>query len=169
MARLNKSERQEIIRGFASHHGGLYNPATFVDEVRAVGKSHPAYGWFTWDRTKAAFEHQVWQAREFVVGLRVRFTIEEVGRSGKIRIVTREVPFAISPLEVRHAGGGYFVVDPDNPEHMEEHCRQAAVALTTWLSRYEAAITYAGGSLVGTQKTLRLLESATGGLSDKAA
>lgn len=169
MARLSKTERQGIIAEFASHHNGLFNPATFVDEVRATGKTHPAHGWFTWDRNTAAFEYQVWQAREFVVGLRVRFTIEEVGRSGKMRIRETEVPFAISPVETRREGGGYYVVDPKNPEHMAEHCRQAASALRTWLSRYDAAVSYAGGSLAGPEKTLRLLEAATGGLSEKAA
>lgn len=161
MARLTKEERQEIIRGFAGRHHGLFNPATFVEEIRKVGRKHPAYSWFTWDRDKAAFEHQVWQAREFAIGLRIRFTVEDIGRKGKMVIRERVMPFAISAVESRRGGGGYYVVDPENPEHMAEHCRQAAVALRTWLNRYSAVVSYAGGSSRTVERLLALIEQAS--------
>ena len=161
MARLTKEERQEIIRDFAQAHGGLFNPASFVEEIRKVGRKHPAYGWFTWDRNKAAFEYQLWQAREFAVGLRIRFTVEEIGRSKRITIRERIMPFAISPVERRREDGGYYVADPENPEHMAEYCRQAATALRTWINRYGAAVSHAGGSPRVVERLLKMIEEAS--------
>ena len=161
MARLTKEQRQDIVRDFAGRHHGLFTPSSFVAEVRKAGRKHPAYGWFTWDRNKAAFEHHVWQAREFAIGLRIRFTVEEIGRNRKIRVRERVLPFAISPVETRREGGGYYITDPDNPEHMAEHCRQAAVALRTWLNRYSAVIAYTGGSLRVIERVLKLIEEAS--------
>lgn len=158
MARLSKSERQDIVRDFASRHDGVYDPATFVAEV-AADDDHAARDWFTWNKDKAALEYQVWQAREFVVGLKIRFTVEEVRRSGKMKIVVREMPFAISPVQNHGDGGGYFVVDPENPEHMAEHCRQAAVSLQRWINRFDGALSHLGGSVSNMEKTIRLLES----------
>ena len=160
MARMTKEERQNIIRDFAGRHNGFFNPAAFVEEIRNVGRKHPAYGWFTWDRNKAAFEYQVWQAREFAVGLRIRFTVEEIGRSKRITIRERIMPFAISPVERRRESVGYYVTDPENPEHMAEFCRQAATALRTWINRYGAAVSHAGGSPQVVERLLKLIEEA---------
>lgn len=168
MARLTKEERQEIIREFSGRHNGLFNPASFVLEVSKVGRKHPAYGWFTWDRDKAAFGYRIWQAREFAIGLRVRFTIDEIGRSGKITVREQEMPFAISSTENRREGGGYYIVDPESPEHMAEYCRQAEVALRTWLNRYGGAVSYAGGSPRVIERLLKLIGQA-GDINNKAA
>src|SRR3546814_9286039 len=81
MERFTAAQRQGIIRDFAVRHNGFYNPRLFVEEVLAEGPDHPAHGWFEWDSDRAAHEHRIWQAREFAKGLRVVFTVEEVGRS----------------------------------------------------------------------------------------
>lgn len=144
MATFTKTQRQEIVREFALRHNGSYNPKLFIDEVQRVGAEHPAYEWFTWDRDKAAYEHNLWQARAFAEGLKVTFTVEEVGRSGKITVRQTSMPLVMSPVAGRKDGGGYLLSDPNDPEHLAELCRQAAQSLMTWLSRYEAALTFAG-------------------------
>lgn len=160
MARFTKQLRQDIIREFAVRHNGHYNAALFLEEVRATGAEHPAYEWFQWDDDRAAHEHRLWQAREFSAGLRVSFTIEEIGRNRAITVREVEMPMAISPVSGRGRGGGYFLSDPENPEHMAELCRQAATALSAWIRRYRAAVLHAGGSVVMIEKQLSRLEAA---------
>lgn len=159
MARLTKDKRQEIIREFASRHNGTYMPALFVEEVRGT-PDHPAYGWFDWDPGKAAHEHWLWQAREFASGLMVKFSIETIGRNEAIRVREVEMPFALSPMEYRRSGGGYYLLDPDNPGHMAELCGQAATALSSWVNRYRGAVEHAGGSVAAIERQLKLLEAA---------
>jgi len=157
MARFTKEKRQEIISDFAALHNGLFNAATFVETVEKAGRDHPAYDWFTWDQERAASEYRVWQAREFARGLRVRYSVEEIRRD-KIRVSVRAMPFVISPVESRREGGGYYVADHTRPEHMSEYCRQAAVALRTWLHRYGAAAAHAGGSRRAVERLISQLE-----------
>ena len=160
MGKYTKQQRQTIVREFATRHNGLYNPALFVEEVRASGPSHPAYDWFEWDESKAAKEHQLWQAREFVRDLRVSFSIEEVGRDRAISVRTVEMPAALSPMDVRSKGGGYVMTSPGDDRTMSEYCRQAAAALDAWLRRYGAALSYAGASSDGLLKQIKVLETA---------
>lgn len=156
--RFTKEQRQEIVRDFAIRHNGQYNPKLFLDEVRTVGSEHPAHGWFEWDAERAAHEHQLWQAREFAQGLKVTFQIEEVGRKKAMRVVTAEMPMVMSPRETRRDGGGYVLVDPRSTDHMAEHCRQAAVALRTWLNRYNSALLHAGYPAGKMEEVAQLLE-----------
>lgn len=83
--RFTKAVRQEIVREFAIRHNGHFNPALFIAEVEARGEEHPAYSWFEWDQEKAAREYRLDQARDFASGLRVSFTVEEVGRDSRFR------------------------------------------------------------------------------------
>lgn len=161
MARFTKALRQQIVREFAVRHNGYFNPSLFLEEVRANGPDHPAHEWFQWDDDKAAREHRLWQAREFAKDLKVTFEVEEVGRNKAIKITEQEAPMVISPGSGRNSGGGYFLTDPDNPEHMAEHCRQAAVALRSWLRRYESAVKYAGGSVAALERSAAALEKAS--------
>lgn len=159
MARVYTKElRREIITDFAARHGGQYLPAAFVAEVRKKGKRHPAYGWFTWDLKKAVQEYHLWQAREFVNGIIVKFSVQELHR-GKVHVREREMPFVMSPIESRSDGGGYYVTDPDDPEHMIELCRQGAQALEMWLRRYSAAVSFSKGSIAPLERQLQLLQS----------
>ena len=155
---ITKEQRQQIIRDFAVHHNGFYNPALFVDEVIKVGEAHPAYEWFEWNKTTAARQYWVWQAREFAVGLRIKFSVEEV-RRGNVTVRETEIPFAMSPMSERDKGGGYYVTDMDDPAHVQEFCRQAAIDLERWLRRYDAVLSAAGGSSASIQKQLVLLQA----------
>jgi hypothetical protein len=154
---LTREEKQEIIRDFALRHDGIYHPAAFVDEVAEAGDDHPAFQWFEWDNDIAARHHRVWQARMFAVGLKVQWTpIEDIsGKKPKVHWT----PFAVSPVDDRDAGGGYYIADPDNPAHMRELCRQAVTDLERWLNRYESSLIYAGGSPAWLNRTLKQLRS----------
>jgi hypothetical protein len=160
MANFTKERRQEIIQEFAVRHNGNYNPRIFLEEVERVGPLHPAHGWFEWDADKAAFEHKLWQAREFAKGLRVTFQVEEVGQTKPVRIRQTETPLVISPIATRRDGGGYKLFDANDPSHMAEHCRQAAQAMETWLRRYGSAVEFAGGSMRNLERLKTLLEQA---------
>lgn len=142
--KLTKEMRQEIVREFALRNGGRFNPNLFLEEVRNKGIEHPAFDYFEWDDKEAAAIYRLEQAREFVRDLKVSFSVQEVGQSGPIKVRTVEMPFTISPVETRRDGGGYLITDPTNPEHMAEYCRQAAVALNSWMVRYEAAVAHIG-------------------------
>ena len=159
--RYSKELRQQIIEDFARDHGGTFDAAVFLGVVQQVGKEHPAYEWFEWSNQKAAREHRLWQAREFAIGLKIKFEVETVDR-GKVRLVSTTAPMVISPLDTRKDGGGYFVTNPANPDHMREHCRQAALSLKLFLARYEGAVVYAGGNSANLQDAygrLRLASS----------
>ena len=153
-----KADRQRIIADFAARNHGVYDPKAFELEVRTTGSSHEAYDWFAWDETKAAYEYRLYQAREFGIGLKLIFTVQELKRR-RFVVVEREMPFIISPLGGRAQGGGYYVTDPDNPEHMTEHCHQAAVALRGWFARYSAACGHVG-ILPNLRKLISALENA---------
>lgn len=161
MARFTKELRQEIIRDYCLRNGGVYDPAAFYAEVEKEGKKHRAYDWFKWNDKEAARDHRIWQAREFAVGLRVVFRIEEVGRKGSIRVREIEAPLVISRMETRQDGGGYELFNPEEPDHMKELCRQAATDLRRWYSRYGAALAHVGGSLLPFDKALKALEVAS--------
>lgn len=159
MSRFTKAVRQQIVRDFALRHNGQYNPGLFLEEVRRTGPSHPAYQWFEWDTERAALNYQIEQAREFARDLRVTFKVEEVGRRGNITVRTVPMPMVLSPTDQRRGGGGYHLVDQNDPSHMVEHCRQALTTLKAWLARYEAALVFAGLSTAPVLKIVNALES----------
>jgi len=158
MARFTKELRQQIVREFAEGHGGMFDPAVFLASVRDAGPEHPAWEWFDWNDETAANEYRLDQARDFARGLVVRFEVKVVHR-GTLRVVEKAAPLALSPLGGRNDGGGYYLTDPDDPAHMEELCRQAAQSLRWFVSRYEAALAYAGVGVGGFDKALDALES----------
>lgn len=155
--RMSKADRQQIVDDFAERHAGRYSPKGFVDEVRRTKGQHPAWTWFTWDDSKAAEDHRVWQARQFVRDLVVLHTVETI-RHGRVIVSHVESPAFISPMEGRGDGGGYLSLDPDNPAQMSAFCVEAATSLQSWLRRYSAAVAYAGGSVISLQKQLSTLE-----------
>lgn len=157
MSRFTKNLRQQIIRDFCARHGGEFDARVFEGEVREAGPSHPAYEWFEWDTAKAALEYRVEQARAFCQGLRISFTVEDVGRKGPVIVREVEAPFAMSPLDNRGSGGGYYLLDVNNPDHMAELCRQARTDLSVWLGRYGAALVHAGGSIEQIERQIKAL------------
>ena len=144
MSRFTKEIRQRIVQKFAVRHNGQFDPALFIQEVRATGAEHPAYDWFEWDVGNAAQAYQLEQARAFARDLRVTFRVEEITGPHSVRIKEEPMPMVISPISGRNKGGGYVLVDPNDPEHIAEHCVQAARALAQWRDRYAAAIAHVG-------------------------
>lgn len=66
------------------------------------------------------------------------------GGKRKMKVRESTMPMALSPLKGRRDGGGYVLVDPKDQSHVDEHCRQAAVGLRAWLSRYADAVKAVG-------------------------
>lgn len=158
MARFTKALRQQIVQEFAEKNGGWFDPPAFVAAVQKAGPKHPAFEWFEWDDRNAAHEFRLDQARDFARGLVVRFEVRTMHR-GSFRIVERTVPLALSPVGERRGGGGYYMTDPNDPEHMAELCRQAAQSLRWFISRYEGALAYAGASVGPLEKAQLALEN----------
>ncbi len=167
--KFSKELRQEIVEEFAVRHNGQFDSALFLKEIEETGKSHRAYGWFQWDDSKAAREYRLWQARAFANDLRVTFSVEEVGQQGAVTVKTAVMPAVISPVAERKNGGGYVLTDFNNPEHMAEHCRQAAIALKSWLNRYQAAVVHVYKSDLAITQIAAVLESVKAPEIEKAA
>ena len=146
--------RQRIIEDYCRRNGG-WDAAGFFEEVRATGESHEAYDYFNWNKDAAAYEHNVWQARVFSQGLKINFTIEEVGRSGPIKI-TRSAPLVHSPLAGRSAGGGYDLTDPSD---LSPLCQEAAMSLRSWLNCYGACLSEIDTSTKVFERVIELLKS----------
>jgi hypothetical protein len=169
MGHFTKKLRQEIVEDFARRHNGQFNAALFLQEVRDTGPAHRAYAWFEWDHHKAALNYQLDQARAFASDLRIRFEIEEVGRNQNIKVKVVEMPLMQSPIDGRRSGGGgYRFVDPNDPAHMIEHCRQAASALRAWIDRYGAALRHAGYPTINFERAMGALEKASSLQSEAA-
>ena len=162
MSRFTKALRQQIIEDFSRRNNGWFDPKAFVAYVGETGPDHPAYDWFTWDDVAAASAYRVDQARDFARGLKVTFKVEEV-QHGPVNVVSREVPFLTSPKATRKGGGGYYLTDPNDAEHMAELAREAASTLRWFIGRYEAAILHVGGdadALTALQLRLEGVEAA---------
>lgn len=140
MARFTRALRQQIVEDFARRNNGWFDPQAFLSHVRNEGPDHPAFEWFTWDDKAAADAHRLEQARDFARGLVVKFEVEEVRPRGKVRVVTQEAPFAVSPAATRKSGGGYYLNDPKDTDHQAELRRQAATDLGWFLRRYASVI-----------------------------
>lgn len=148
MRKFTRELRQQILDAFTAEHSGNFDPKQFLWVVRSSNGTHPAWAWFEWNDGKAAEEFRLNQARQFVHGLKVKFEVITTERSvGGVTV--REVPAYLSPVSGRSKGGGYFTVDPDDPEHMQELRDQAATALQTWIIRYGPALEAIGSPLDG--------------------
>ena len=88
---MTKVERLEIVEAHVKKHG-KYVPQVFVEAARVP--DHPAHGWFTWDDSVAAEKYRLWQAREFVSGLRIELEAPVVIVGGPVKLMT--VPAFVS-------------------------------------------------------------------------
>ena len=75
------------------------------------------------------------------------------------RIPRRGVVLIWSPMAGRSQDGGYLLTDTNDPEHMAEHCLQAAVALRSWLNRYSAALSHSGSTSASILSIVEMLEA----------
>lgn len=141
MTRFTKAFRQQIIREYAENNGGIFDPAGFLEACR--DPEHPAHSWFEWDDDKAALEYRLDQARDFARGLKITFEVRTVA-GGKMRIRQATAPLALSPIDGRKDGGGYYLTDPQNEAHLEELRKQAAQSLRWFLMRYHSVIEQSG-------------------------
>ena len=158
--KFTKELRESIIRDFCRRRNDGYDAILFEQEVRETGPSHPAYEWFEWNDTDAAREYRVWQAREFARGITVKFSVQEIVRSGTIHVTEVTAPLLLSPLDNRSKGGGYFLTDPNNPKHMEELRRQGALELRRWKERFALVLPHVGMPLSALDKILEKIEAA---------
>lgn len=151
--KFTKELRQKIINEYASKHGGKFDPAGFLKEVRLSNGTHAAWNWFEWNDGTAAEKWRLQQAAEFAQGLKIRFEVQTHSFEN-IKLVT--APAFVSPLSERSSGGGY---KPFNPEiDLDELGRQAAQALITWFNRYEAVIVSRGLDRSDFDKAITVLD-----------
>jgi hypothetical protein len=138
-SRFTRAMREEIVRDFTDRHGGEWIPAAFWDEVEACrrrGVPHPADDWFERDPDLAARAFWIEQAREFASGIRVVYFQREPPDVRHFTITEVEGPLVISPMANRANGSSYHIFDLENPEHRQEWCGQAGVALKAWMEKY---------------------------------
>jgi hypothetical protein len=95
----------------------------------------------------------------FVQGLKLVFEVEHQTPTGRIKIQERDVPLLLSPSSTRQDGMGYYMFDPDDPDHLEELRRQAVVDLRAWLVRYAVALDTAGLTAQPLERVISILES----------
>ncbi len=155
MAAFTKALRQKIVEDFARENNGWFDARAFLSHVQEVGPDHPAYEWFEWDDVSAAEAHRLDQARDFARGLVVKFEVHTLER-GVVRIA--QAPLVTSPVSTRKSGGGYYLTDPHDRDHMAELRRQAATDLRWFIRRYSAAIEAAGGDVETLEALHGLLE-----------
>ena len=164
---FDKGLRQQIIADFAKRHGGAYDPAAFLAEVKRRGEAHPAFAWFNWSDDAAAHEYRLWQARIFARDLVVKFKVEHVGRGGTIRVIETQAPMIVSPMDGRNDGGGYIVMDPSNPEHVAYLCGEASTAIQSWLKRYGSCLLHVGADKAHFERVADLLADVGGDDEDE--
>lgn len=74
MARLVELAKE--LKRIRKAHRGRLHPAKVVESAR--NPKSPLHSQFTWDNTKAAEEHRLWQARQLIA--RVQVTVEVQGK-----------------------------------------------------------------------------------------
>ena len=85
-----------------------------------------------------------------------------------MKIVEQEMPLVLSPMSGRRQGGGYFLSDPNNPEHLAVLAGEGATALRAWLKRYSAALRVSGIPARVIEHAAEAMERASGEESEAA-
>lgn len=127
-AKQQTPEQRELAEVASSHPEGLVPP----QDVVAYARRHPRgalYQRFTWDDSKAADEHRLWQAREIIAQFWV------VSRKER-----KPVRMFLSLVSDRGQEGGYRHADDvlDDPDRRAEWRRMAIDELEQWASRFAA-------------------------------
>ena len=153
-------EKQNIIDGYLNDTGrDLFVPAEFLDWLRD-NEGHPCYGlFFGRDDADLAWEYRKDMVRNWVSGLRLRIRVEHkpTDKSKTVKVTEREWPAMISPSSLRRNGGGYYGVNLDDPDHLDELSRQAAASLESWLERNGGIAEMKGCDLAMIKETVGLL------------
>lgn len=157
--RFTKAIRTRIVQEFAAQNGGTFDAAKFLEHVKETGETHEAYSWFDWNNDTAAHEFRLNQARSFIRDLRISFTVQDVGRTGLISVRTVEAPLALSPIDGRANGGGYRLINPHSEDSKRLLSAEAASALKSWRSRYEAAVAFVDADIAHVEDLIARLEA----------
>ena len=155
---MTKDKREQIAKAHAKRHGGVYRPASFVEE--ASDPKHPAHGWFEWDDAKASHAWRVHRARQFVSGIRIVSEIV-LNEHDPVTVKSSPVQEPVSkPLMVSNLRGRY--VSERSQEYGTNLTDQALSGLRLWLERYGAHLRESGE-----EATVKLVVRAAEGLAGK--
>ena len=110
------SKIQAALQEIAANNDGILRPEIVVEAARA--KTSPLHSSFEWDNTRAAEAHRLWQARQLIVSVTIKY--EGVKNSS---------PIYVSLKKDREAGGGYRTMvavlsDDELREQLLEDARQ---------------------------------------------
>jgi hypothetical protein len=166
---MAKDRRQAIYSDHTARHDGNFDPKVFFEEVWKTGKKHGAYQCFEWDRKVGWLEYNYGLARKFSEGLVFTQHTEVVTHDNVVIVREESMPFALSPIAGRAHGGGYFITDPNNPEHMAEYDRQAERDLAAWLKRYRSSAVRIGGIGLPIEQLLDLYQTTNSAVKQEAA
>ena len=162
MAQFTKARRQAIVDEYLRESGrNMFVPAEFIDWLSGQPQ-HEAYEWF-FSKTdaEAAREHRIWMARKMASGLRITAEVStSPARGSTVNVAVREFPAYLSPVDLRHGGGGYQRFDPQDAAAMAELRRQGQTALRSWLARYGGAFS---------AQELRAIEKIAAAQADRVA
>ncbi len=99
----------------AREHGGKLLPLDVVESARP--KDSPLHSKFTWDDTKAAQEHRLWQARQLI-----SVTVIHLPNAKPTQMFV-----SLSPDRTKKSGGYRHIVDVLNDEQMTAQLLQDAL------------------------------------------
>ena len=71
------SKIQAALQEIAANNDGILRPEIVVEAARA--KTSPLHSSFEWDNTRAAEAHRLWQARQLIVSVTIKYTTFPVG------------------------------------------------------------------------------------------
>ena len=110
------SKIQAALQEIAANNDGILRPEIVVEAARA--KTSPLHSSFEWDNTRAAEAHRLWQARQLIVSVTIKY-----------EGVKNSAPIYVSLKKDREAGGGFRTMvavlsDDELREQLLEDARQ---------------------------------------------
>lgn len=130
---LKAQEAGEHLEAMRVSHGGRLTPQSVVEEASSPGS--PIHKAFTWDDTKAAHDHRVWQARQLIGHITVEY---------EDRPITERVrAFANVTIDKCQYYDSMRVV-VDDPAKRQQILADAMREIDSWRRRYAAIEELAG-------------------------
>ena len=137
---MSKTERAALKVDYMERHGGAWDPAGFLEEVRAANGQHPAWHWFEWDRDTAAEKFLLEQAKEFGRGIYVTVKTEEIVHN-EVKVVSVEVPLTLArTTKTGRYTGEHIQFDPSDEDHLIDMRRQARFRLAEFQRQFGAIL-----------------------------
>ena len=131
--KYTNEQRTQIFKDHVDQFG-KYDAKEFVDA--AASSQHPAHKWFTWDDSAAARQQRIWEARQFVRGIKIKRQKEIIVKIGSDKKITvRNDPLTVSPI----SDTGYIL--RDTPEGQTAAKERAFASLTSWYKSYLSCLT----------------------------